>query len=69
MNAPPISDPEAKPTRAIKMRLRKASLRPAKKMPIKDIRLTTVTDARITIRSAIDFSFLNGRFLPASLLR
>jgi len=44
------------------MRLRNASLRPTKKIPIKDIKLTTVTDARIAIRSAMDFSFLSGTF-------
>jgi hypothetical protein len=38
---------------AIKMRLKKASFRPMKTMPTKATRLTTVTDARITIKSAM----------------
>jgi hypothetical protein len=62
MKAPPIKEPEAKPTRAITMRLRKASFRPIKRMPMKAIRLTTVTDARIAIKSAIDFNLLSEIF-------
>ncbi|MGQ9544761.1 MAG: hypothetical protein ACUVQX_03140 [Candidatus Bathycorpusculaceae bacterium] len=56
MNAPPINAPHEKPTRAIKMRLRKASFRPINRMPIREIKLTTVTDARIAIRSAVYFN-------------
>jgi hypothetical protein len=48
-----MSDPEAKPMSAIRMRLKKASFRPMKTMPMKATRLTTVTDARITIKSAM----------------
>ncbi len=59
MNAPPISDPEANPMRAVKMRFKKASFRPINKMPTNDSRLTMDTDARITTRSTIDFEPLN----------
>jgi hypothetical protein len=48
MNAPPINDPEAKLTRIIKIRFRKASFRLIKSKPVKAIRLTKATDARIT---------------------
>jgi hypothetical protein len=59
MNAPPISDPEANPMRAVKMRFRKDSFRPMKTTPMKDNRLTMNTDARITARSTIDFDPAN----------
>jgi hypothetical protein len=39
------------------MRFRKDALRPIKKIPTKEIKLTTVTDARIGIRSDTDFAF------------
>ena len=55
MNAPPNNDPEAKPTRAVKMRFKNASFIPMKMMPMKAIRLTAVTEARITIKLAIYF--------------
>ena len=48
MNAPPINDPEAKLTRLIITRFRKASLRLIKMRPMNAMRLTKVTDARIT---------------------
>lgn len=69
MNAPPINDPEAKPMRAVKMRFRNASFRPIKMMPIKATRLTAVTDARITIKSAIDFALRNELFRSRYLVK
>ena len=58
-NALPMSDPEANPMRAVKMRFRKASFRPMKRIPMNDIRLTMDTAVRITTKSAIDFKPLN----------
>ena len=54
-NTAPINDPEAKPTRAIKMRPIIASFKPTKSIPMKDTRLTIVTEARIMIRSIKGF--------------
>jgi hypothetical protein len=53
MKAPPISAPHEKPTRTVMMRLSKVSLKPMNKIPIKEIKITMVTDMRMTVRSAI----------------
>jgi hypothetical protein len=54
-----MSDPEANPMRAVKMRFRKAFFRPMKRIPVNDGRLTVDTAARIISKLAINFGPLN----------
>ena len=64
MNAPPINDPEAKATRLIKVRFRKASFKPNNRIPTNAMRLTKITDVRIMISSDTIFQHLGYDFSP-----
>ncbi|MEM3673338.1 MAG: hypothetical protein QW468_03840 [Candidatus Bathyarchaeia archaeon] len=55
-NAPPRRVPEENPTKALNTRFNKLSFKPIKITPMKAMRLTATTDAKIAVKTSIDVS-------------